>query len=444
MKLLLLIALSVSSISFGQTTLYSNNFEGAPGVNLNTTTMGGTATGDNPWIINNTYAGGSGSFFCSALGITLPFTVPAAPSQPAGITNSPNSTYLHVTPQIAIAGGGTLPCASYVAADGFCLFGGQSTFTSLSSDLSTLGYDSVEMDLWWMCGGSTAYYGEMYYSTNSGSTWLPVTCPVTTSTQWRSQLTWVNSVVTNSNWANQATLRFAYRFISGATSTGSELDPGFALDDIDVIGYTLCSATSGSLTATACNAYTSPSGNYTWTASGNYTDTLVNAAGCDSIVNVSLTINTVNSAVSQAGANLVAAAGASATYLWLDCLNGYAVIPGQTAATFTPTVNGIYAAQVTQNGCVDTSACVAVGNIGIDEFTQQGCKLYPNPSTGSITIEQELNATRLMIYAMDGKEVYTCPLSSSKQTLDLDLLSGMYIIHIQIGEGALVQRLVIR
>ncbi len=53
----------------------------------------------------------------------------------------------------------------------------------------------------------------------------------------------------------------------------------------------VCLPTYDTLTVTACNSYTSPSGNYTWNTSGSYNDTLVNAAGCDSIVTVNLTIN---------------------------------------------------------------------------------------------------------------------------------------------------------
>jgi hypothetical protein len=53
----------------------------------------------------------------------------------------------------------------------------------------------------------------------------------------------------------------------------------------------------------ACKSQLSPSGAFTWTASGTYTDTLLNAAGCDSILTVSLTIDTVNTIVDQLALN---------------------------------------------------------------------------------------------------------------------------------------------
>ena len=45
------------------------------------------------------------------------------------------------------------------------------------------------------------------------------------------------------------------------------------------------------LTVSACDSYTSPSGNYTWNTSGTYMDTLTNAAGCDSILTIDLTVH---------------------------------------------------------------------------------------------------------------------------------------------------------
>ena len=49
--------------------------------------------------------------------------------------------------------------------------------------------------------------------------------------------------------------------------------------------------TSSSQTQTALDTYTWPVNNQTYTQSGTYSDTLVNAAGCDSIVTLNLTLN---------------------------------------------------------------------------------------------------------------------------------------------------------
>lgn len=54
--------------------------------------------------------------------------------------------------------------------------------------------------------------------------------------------------------------------------------------------YSICQNTTN-ISVTACDSYTSPSGNYTVTNSGMYTDTLINSAGCDSILWIDLTVN---------------------------------------------------------------------------------------------------------------------------------------------------------
>ena len=48
--------------------------------------------------------------------------------------------------------------------------------------------------------------------------------------------------------------------------------------------------TASTLSASNCVSYTSPTGHHVWTLSGTYADTLPNAAGCDSIITVHLTI----------------------------------------------------------------------------------------------------------------------------------------------------------
>ncbi len=50
---------------------------------------------------------------------------------------------------------------------------------------------------------------------------------------------------------------------------------------------------------TSCNEYRSPSGKYTWTTPGNYSDTLLNAAGCDSVIDFSLTVVSIDTSIQK-------------------------------------------------------------------------------------------------------------------------------------------------
>ena len=66
--------------------------------------------------------------------------------------------------------------------------------------------------------------------------------------------------------------------------------------------YTLssCTETNATLSVTACNSYTAPSG-ATFSTSGTFQDTIPNLAGCDSVITINLTIP-VNDTVTWTGA----------------------------------------------------------------------------------------------------------------------------------------------
>lgn len=449
--LLLFTVVMISTLSHSQTIIYSQDFEsGGAGITMNTTDLAGTAAGYNPWVLNNIYAGGSGNFFCVPFSLTLPFSVPAAPTQPAGITNNPTSTCLHVTPEIALLAGGTLPVASYVVADGLCITGAHSTFTRMSSDVSTVGHDSVTLDLWWMCGGSTAYYGEVYYSTNGGGAWTAVNNPISGTNQWIGQTTWVNSIFTNANWDGQPTLRFGFRFVSSATGSGSDLDPGFAVDDIVVTGYDIpsaCTPTSSTISPTVCDTYTSPSGNYTHTSSNTFNDTIPNTAGCDSVITINLTVNSVDESVNQTSITLTAVT-ASATYQWLDCNNAYAIIPGATSQNYTAAANGDYALKITANGCTDTSACFAIDEVGISE-TNSIFNLFPNPAQDFVIVNTgQLTSGQIVITDVLGREILHQTILSNTTQISLQNLnaSGTYFVKVSNLEGEIlgVEKLIIQ
>lgn len=95
---------------------------------------------------------------------------------------------------------------------------------------------------------------------------------------------WTQLALTDAAWDNQSSLMFGFRFVHNTANTGS--DPGFSVGEILITSSSAsCTETTSSISETVCETYTSPSGNYTWTTS--------NTAGCDSVITIDLTINTV-------------------------------------------------------------------------------------------------------------------------------------------------------
>ena len=62
-------------------------------------------------------------------------------------------------------------------------------------------------------------------------------------------------------------------------------------DSTLTINLTINSSSTSTISVTACDTYTVPSGDETYVISGSYMDTLSSSAGCDSVLIINLTIN---------------------------------------------------------------------------------------------------------------------------------------------------------
>lgn len=243
MKQLVLASLLVlPQLLAAQQVLYSEDFEGtSSSFALNTTDVSSVVNTDNTWLINNVYNGGNGSVFC--LFADIPFTVASTAGQPAGISNA-NGKYLHTTSVAAVNSGINSCC--FLAADGLCA-SAANHFVRMNSDVSTVGLGDVSFSFWWLCGGGTNNYGEVYYSTNSGSTWSLIATPIA---QYKNQVSWVQQTITLPEFSGHNTLRFGFRFVNGTTSSAQ--DPGFGIDDVRITALSSSppTVTTGSLPST--------------------------------------------------------------------------------------------------------------------------------------------------------------------------------------------------
>lgn len=203
-------------------------------------------------------------------------------------------------------------------------------------------------------------------------------------------------------------------------------------DSIIDITLTINLPTYSLITPTACNVYNSPSGNFSWTTSGLYHDTITNAAGCDSMITIFLIVNpTVTNVVTSC--NTLISNATNATYQWLDCDNNFAVIPGATDQIFEPTISGNYAVEITQNGCVDTSACNGINTVGLNVNENPKFSVYPNPTLSMITVTCTDVIEETSIYTIHG----VCVMKSlyDKNINVEHLKAGTYILESETKSG---------
>jgi hypothetical protein len=178
--------------------------------------------------------------------------------------------------------------------------------------------------------------------------------------------------------------------------------------------------------------YTWIDGN-TYTSSNNIaTHTLLSSTGCDSIVTLDLTINNIDTSVTNVS-GVFTSNQVAATYQWYICNNSFIPISGATSQSFTPPTNGSYAVVVSNgNNCSDTSLCILINNVSMDENTLE-FNIHPNPTNGEFVIEftNKINANVVISNYLGqiikqekiiNKEIYI--------NLDKDLSKGLYFVKI--------------
>lgn len=210
-------------------------------------------------------------------------------------------------------------------------------------------------------------------------------------------------------------------------------------DSVLLIDVKINSGTKATISPIACLQFVSPSKKHVWKTSGNYLDTLLNRKGCDSIVTINLTVNTVNVGVSQSKAKLTALFNGGA-YQWLDCNKNYAKISGATAQQYTATTLGKYSVEVNDGKCIDTSSCYSVTDLGVGKTSLINLlSVYPNPSSGQYTLSsaKPLNKATVIVTNSLGEIVAQMDnMNGNSFVVDIsDKSSGIYLIEIKEREN---------
>jgi|GEM_PF-1024556 hypothetical protein len=208
-------------------------------------------------------------------------------------------------------------------------------------------------------------------------------------------------------------------------------------DSTVTINLTVLSALTGTINQTICfgDSIVVNGTTYNTTVSGA-TEVFTNVGpnGCDSTVTINLTVSPAIDNTTTVSGNTITANETGASYQWLDCDNGNAVINGETSQSFTATVTGNYAVEITVGNCVDTSACENVNVVGIDELSKASVNVYPNPTNGIITVDfsSTVSSVHYTLMSIDGKTVAQGKFSGTKLMLNLENESkGIYFLKVE-------------
>ncbi len=264
------------------------------------------------------------------------------------------------------------------------------------------------------------------------------------------------------------TVTFMATDVSGNSSTCSFTVTASAALTLGVSGINVDCNGDDSGSATANPGGGTPPFSYTWSngattqtapnlVAGVYTVSISDASGCTATGSVTVTqpqllvtalVNIINATNNQANGSIdvnVTGGVQSYTYNWVNSA-GVSIGTTQDISGLAP---GTYTLSVMDaNGCVSLSGYTIQNSTGtLEEELGRHVMLYPNPTTGRVTLEVDLpNIGSIKVGAFDvtGRNVLPQATVGNKHTLDFsNLPGGVYMLKIIIGETSLSKRLVV-
>jgi uncharacterized repeat protein (TIGR01451 family) len=200
-----------------------------------------------------------------------------------------------------------------------------------------------------------------------------------------------------------------------------------------------CSIPTTIITASICNGDAYSLNGVLYYNEGTYQQKLITSVGCDSIIELQLTVSSIINTVSQSSSILQTTANGS-SYQWIDCGNNMA-INGATNSTFQPTQSGSYAVAVTYGNCTDTSACYTFSTVGLPSSIAADVIFqtrYVSASENILLHAEKLRGTNGQLRLMDlsGRIIYQQPsheITAGKLNLEIPakgMTSGIYIVNL--------------
>ena len=253
-----------------------------------------------------------------------------------------------------------------------------------------------------------------------------------------------------------------YTWIDGITYTASNNTATHTIantagcDSVITLDLTINNSTSSTDIQTACDTYTWIDGN-TYTASNNTAmHTIANAAGCDSVITLDLTINP--SPIVSCPEDINITSNDIITLLGATPNGGEYTGVGVTNNQFDPTglANGAYTITYTYIDpitlCEDFCEFeINKGTIGIKDLNSNiSCSIYPNPTSDACTLNLSLEESQEVIIRLInnlGQEMEYRKLNSSKEfieTIDFSTMApGVYSILIIMDGKQITKKVVL-
>ncbi len=183
-------------------------------------------------------------------------------------------------------------------------------------------------------------------------------------------------------------------------------------------------------TENACGFYYWNVTNEIYFESGLITETSSSGI-CDTVYVLDLNIGEITDYTILVNGGTISTTNNTASYQWLDCDDDYAPITGATNQSYTPPSSGNFALELTEGGCVDTTACVYVVPTSTTDLQSNTLSIYPNPTQDLVTISLDSPSRGILkAYDLQGRLIHSQPVQGQR-SLDYTLEgeAGLYLIE---------------
>lgn len=194
-----------------------------------------------------------------------------------------------------------------------------------------------------------------------------------------------------------------------------------------------------------CNGESYTFDNNVLNTSGVYWQKLTQTNGCDSLIQLTLTVESIDKPVVAASGNTLSTS-IYTSYQWLREDN--TPISGAVLQTYVAATAGAYKVAVTNEyGCSDTSVVFNHTPSGIAETAALAAiSIYPNPAAAKvyIAIPELSTGASVTVSGTDGKVLlhHTHDAAGVSELSLAQLPAGIYFVKITCGEGTVVRKLI--
>jgi hypothetical protein len=118
-------------------------------------------------------------------------------------------------------------------------------------------------------------------------------------------------------------------------------------------------------------------------------------------------------------------------------------IPVDVVVDYTYTLYAVYPECVSEPALTaDGDSLIHLTNLSVNEQSLLNVKLYPNPTSGQLSIEAE-EMTSVSVYDLVGQCLMQMSVEDGQATLDMSQLQmGVYLVKVSTANGSMMQRVV--